>query len=101
MQMSDQLAIQTSIKNPVVGAALGFFCGPLGLLYTSNWILALCSFVVTVPLVIITAGFGLLFTCPTNAILGYVFCKKHNDVIIAILKSMEKEKEINTTKNAA
>ena len=89
-----QLVAMANMKNPTVGLILGLIFGPLGLLY-SNWLVAIVSFVVIAPIatvvIVFTAGFAtplvIMVAAPTNAFLGYYFCKKHNTGILSGLET--------------
>ncbi len=89
-----------NMKIPVAGLSLGFFFGPIGLLY-SNVKIALVSFGVMAVigiglglLALISGGVGMLLApfvlLPAqliNAFLGYHYCKKYNDAIFSRLDS--------------
>lgn len=54
----------------MLAAVLGFFFGPLGLLYV-GFVPALVMFGVNVVVGIVTVGFGLFLTWPLCAIVGW------------------------------
>ena len=78
---SHQTVVVKSEKNPGLGAALGFFFGPLGLLY-SNTKAALIMFVPTVisaALCFFLIGVPMLFACMVGcAIWAYKSCETYN-----------------------
>jgi len=72
-----QVVVIASQKSPVTAAVLGFFFGPLGLLY-STAIGAIVAFVIAIPLSILRLGFGYLLVALTCAVVGYLAAAKHN-----------------------
>lgn len=54
----------------MLAAVLGFFFGPLGLLYV-GFVPALIMFVVCIVVGVFTAGIGLFITWPLSAIVGW------------------------------
>lgn len=76
--MENQKIIIKSQKNPGTAAILGFFFGPIGMLY-ATLSGAIIMFVITAIAVIFTFGFGLIITNPICAIWAYLKVKKDND----------------------
>lgn len=80
--MQTQVIVHTSPKNETLGAVLGFFFGPLGLLYSSSYIAAGVFFVANVISFLLTPfliGFPMLFGCAVGAAFwNYKACKKIN-----------------------
>lgn len=76
-----QTVVVKSEKNPGLGAALGFFFGPLGLLY-SNTKAALIMFVPTAisgALCFFLIGIPMLFACLVAcAVWAYKSCETYN-----------------------
>ncbi|MCD8256172.1 MAG: hypothetical protein LUC40_03220 [Oscillospiraceae bacterium] len=66
-----------SEKSTILAAALGFFFGPLGLLYVTVKG-AVIMFFVNCVVGFITLGFGLFLTWPICAIWGYVAANNFN-----------------------
>jgi len=69
-------------KNPGIAALLGFFFGPLGLLY-STMTGAIVMFIINVFVGVITIGFGLFITWPICAIWGYIAAQSSNKKMLA------------------
>ena len=67
-------------KSKAIAAILGFFFGPLGLLY-SSLLGAAVMFIVSIPILFITAGFGIFITVPACAIWGFIAAANHNSKI--------------------
>lgn len=72
-----QVIIVQTTKNPGVAAILALIFGPLGLLYV-GWVPALIMFLICVPLILFTAGFALIVTAPTCAVIGYTRANAFN-----------------------
>lgn len=72
-----QVIVVQSPKSPGVAAILGFFLGPLGLLY-STVAGAVTMFFVNLVIGLLTLGLGLILTWPVCALWGYVAAKSHN-----------------------
>jgi len=64
-------------KSPMLASVLGFFFGPLGLLYV-GWAPALIMFGVNVLVGIFTAGVGLILTWPLSAVVGWSRANLYN-----------------------
>lgn len=64
-------------KNVAVAALLGFFFGPIGMIYATG-IGALVMFGVNIVIGILTFGFGLFLTWPVCAIWAGVAAGNHN-----------------------
>lgn len=65
-----QVVIVQIPKSPMLAAVLGFFFGPLGLLYASLRS-AILMFFVNAVVAVFTAGIGLVLTWPLCAIVGW------------------------------
>lgn len=65
-----QVVIIKIPKNPGVAAALGFFFGPIGLLYV-GLAPALIMLGVNLLVALFTLGFGLFLTWPVCALVGW------------------------------
>jgi Protein of unknown function (DUF2628). len=61
----------------MLASVLGFFFGPLGLLYV-GWAPALIMFGVNVLVGIFTAGVGLILTWPLSAVVGWSRANLYN-----------------------
>ncbi len=70
-----------STKNAGLAAGLGFFFGPLGMLYATVKG-AIIMFLVNIVIAIFTLGIGLLFTFPICAIWAYMAAKKYNERLL-------------------
>lgn len=71
--------IQVGSQKSVGGAvALAFFFGPLGMLYATVPG-ALIMFVISIPILVVTLGFGLLITLPICAIWAGAAASSHNN----------------------
>ena len=77
-----QRIVVVSTKSIGLAIALAFFFGPLGMLY-STIMGAVVMFFVCIPVVIFTAGFGLLLTIPACTIWAYLAAKSHNEKLLA------------------
>lgn len=66
----------------MLAAVLGFFFGPLGLLYV-GFMPALLMFIVNLVVAIFTVGFGLFLTWPLCAIVGWA---RANDINKKMMK---------------
>ena len=77
-----QVIVVQSTKNPGIAAFLALLFGPLGLLYV-GWAPALILFIICAPIVVLTAGFGLLLTAPLCAIIGYARASTFNKRLMA------------------
>lgn len=64
-------------KNVAVAALLGFFFGPIGMIYATG-IGALVMFGVNIVIGIVTFGFGLFLSWPVCAIWAGVAASNHN-----------------------
>lgn len=71
------LVVVGTPKDPAAAALLGFFFGPLGLLY-STVAGAAIMFGVTVVVGLLTLGLGLFVLWPVSAIVGYQAAKSTN-----------------------
>lgn len=65
-----QVVIVQIPKSPMAAALLGFFFGPLGLLYV-GFVPALIMLGVNILVGVFTFGFGLFLTWPLCAIVGW------------------------------
>lgn len=74
---TSQVIVMAQPKSPVAAAILGFFFGPLGLLYASVPAAAI-MFLVNVVVGIFTLGLGLFLTWPISAVVGAVAASRHN-----------------------
>lgn len=72
-----QVIIVQLPKSPMLAAVLGFFFGPLGLLYV-GFAPALLMFVVNVVVAVFTAGIGLVLTWPVCAAVGWSRANDYN-----------------------
>jgi len=72
-----QLVIVQVQKGPMLAAVLGFFFGPLGLLYV-GFVPALIMFGVNLLVGAFTMGFGLFLTWPLCAIVGWSRANLYN-----------------------
>ena len=77
-----KIVIVQTTKSPGTAALLGFFFGPIGLLY-STVMGAVIMFIVNVCVGAVTFGFGLFLTWPVCCIWGYMAAKAYNKKIIA------------------
>lgn len=77
-----QIVIVQVPKSPMLAAVLGFFFGPLGLLYV-GFVPALIMFGVNVVVAIFTAGIGLVFTWPLCAMVGWSRANLYNKKLMA------------------
>lgn len=76
--------IQVGNRKSVLGAVLlAFFFGPLGMLYSTS-VGALVMFVVSLIVVILTLGLGLILTVPMCAIWAGIAASNHNDNLGAV-----------------
>jgi len=80
-QNQPQRVIVQSTKSEGMSAILGFFLGPLGLLY-STITGAIVMFLINVFVGIFTLGFGLFLTWPVCAVWGYMAAKKYNEQLM-------------------
>ena len=72
-----QVVIVQIPKSPMLAAVLAFFFGPLGLLYV-GFVPALIALLVGVPLVLLTAGLGLIIFFPMCAIVAWSRANLYN-----------------------
>lgn len=77
-----QVVIVQVPKSPMLAAVLGFFFGPLGLLYV-GFVPALIMFGVNVVVAVFTAGIGLVFTWPLCAMIGWSRANLYNKKLMA------------------
>lgn len=77
-----QIVIVQTQKSPMLAAVLGFFFGPLGLLYV-GFTPALIMFGVCVVVGIFTMGFGLFITWPLSAAVGWSRANLYNKKLLA------------------
>jgi hypothetical protein len=77
-----QVVIIQVPKSPMLAAVLGFFFGPLGLLYV-GFVPALIMFGVNVVVAIFTVGIGLFLTWPLCAIVGWSRANLYNKKLMA------------------
>lgn len=87
-QPTVHIVITKSEKKPALGAVLGFFFGPIGLLYSTISGAIVMGIATVISAICIPLLFGLgipmVFGCwIASAIWGYMACKKHNDSINA------------------
>lgn len=76
--------VVTPTKSVGVSLLLTFFFGPVGMLYSTVWG-ALLMIVVTIPLAIITFGFGLVLIWPISMVWGAVAVALWNRKVIAMV----------------
>lgn len=77
-----QVVIIQVPKSPMLAAVLGFFFGPLGLLYV-GFVPALIMFGVNLLVAVFTAGIGLIFTWPLCAMVGWSRANLYNKKLMA------------------
>lgn len=77
-----QVVIVQIPKSPMLAAVLGFFFGPLGLLYASLRS-AILMFFVNIIVAVFTAGIGLFLTWPVCAIVGWSAASAANKKMMA------------------
>lgn len=70
MNTQPQVVILQIQKSPMLAAVLGFFFGPLGLLYV-GLVPALIMLGVNLVVGLFTLGFGLFLTWPVCAVVGW------------------------------
>ena len=77
--MSDvqPVLILSETKSAAMAAALGFFLGPLGLLY-STLFGAIVMLILNILVAAVTLGMGLVLTWPICAVWGFVAALSHN-----------------------
>jgi hypothetical protein len=85
---NQQNVIVVNQKNIGLGIILGLFFGPLGLTY-SSLIGAGVMLVISLPIVFITLGFGLLFTLPACAIWAGIAVNSHNKKLLNSLNTQK------------
>jgi hypothetical protein len=73
----NQVVVIGPPKSPALAALLGFFFGPLGLLY-STVSGAVIMFLVSLVVGVVTFGFGLFLLWPVSAIVGYQAAQSTN-----------------------
>lgn len=81
-QQTPQVIIVQSQKSPGVAAILGFFFGPIGLLYV-GLAPALVMFGVNAVLGLLTGGIGLFLTWPVCAVIGWWRAGVYNKNLVA------------------
>lgn len=77
-----QVIIVQTQKSPMLAAVLGFFFGPLGLLYV-GFVPALIMLGVCAVVGILTAGIGLVVTWPMSAAVGWSRANLYNKKLLA------------------
>lgn len=77
-----QIVIVQTQKSPMLAAVLGFFFGPLGLLYV-GFAPALIMFLVCLVVGALTMGVGLFITWPLSAIVGLSRANLYNKKLLA------------------
>ena len=77
-----QVVIVQSTKSAGVAALLGFFFGPIGLLYAGPRP-ALLMFCVNIVVGAFTFGFGLIFTWPLCGLVGWSAANAANKKLLA------------------
>jgi hypothetical protein len=80
-QPSQPVIIVASTKSTGLAIILALLFGPLGLLYSSV-LAAVVMFIVSIPVVIFTAGFGLLLTQPICAVWAAVAVMSRNKKLV-------------------
>ncbi len=75
-----QVVIVQIPKSPMMAAVLGFFFGPLGLLYV-GFVPALIMIGVNLVVAVITVGVGLFLTWPLCAMVGWSRANRHNKLM--------------------
>ena len=83
---SQPVIVVASTKSMGLAIVLALLFGPLGLLYSSI-LAAIVMFVVSIPVIIFTAGFGLFLTQPICAIWAAVAVNTHNKKLLGISQS--------------
>ena len=78
-EKNQQVIIVQNQKSAGIGALLGFFFGPLGMLYSTG-VGAVVMFIVTGVVAVFTAGVGLVITQPICAIWAYFSIKNKNKI---------------------
>ena len=79
--MSGNPIVITSTKNTGLAVVLALFFGPIGLLYSSV-VGAIVMFIVSIPVVIFTAGLGLILTQPICAVWAAVGVNSYNKKLL-------------------
>ena len=77
-QTQNQTIIVANQKSTTTAAVLGFFFGPLGMLY-STISGAIIMFIISAIVGFLTVGIGLIVTIPICSIWAYLAAKKHNE----------------------
>jgi hypothetical protein len=77
-----QILIVQTQNSPMLAAVLGFFFGPIGLLYV-GLVPALVMLGVNVLVAAFSLGFGLIFTWPLCAMVGWSRANLHNKKLLA------------------
>ena len=83
MSPSQPVIVVASTKSMGIAIILALLFGPLGLLYSSV-LAAIVMFVVSIPVIIFTAGFGLLLTQPICAVWAAVAANTHNKKLLSV-----------------
>jgi hypothetical protein len=81
--MSAGPIVVVPVKSTGIAIILALVFGPLGLLYSSITA-AIVMFVITIPAIIFTAGFGLILTQPICAIWAYVAVTDYNKKLLGV-----------------
>lgn len=77
-----QVVLVQTQKSPALAAVLGFFFGPLGLLYV-GLVPALVMLGVNVLVGLVTFGVGLCLTWPLCAMVGWSRASRYNRQLLA------------------
>lgn len=83
MSPSQPVIVVASTKSLGLGIILALLFGPLGLLYSSV-LAAVVMFIISIPVAIVTAGFGLFLTQPICAIWAAVAINTHNKKLLGM-----------------
>lgn len=81
MSQPQVIVVQTQ-KSPMLAAVLGFFFGPLGLLYV-GFVPAIIMLGVNLVVGIFTVGIGLFLTWPVCAIVGWSRANLYNKQLMS------------------
>jgi hypothetical protein len=77
-----QVIVVRTQKSPMLAAVLGFFFGPLGLLYV-GFVPALIMFAVCLVVGALTVGIGLFITWPMSGAVGWSRANLYNKKLLS------------------
>jgi hypothetical protein len=80
---SQPVIVVASTKSTGLAVILALLFGQLGLLY-SSLLAAAVMFIVSIPVIIFTAGFGLLLTQPICAVWAAVAVSSYNKKLLGV-----------------